>query len=117
MTEHIAAVRPPARLDCHVRFAGHRHTTNCWSTKPPGVTHHASVWSEGRDWQCTCGSWGAAQPGYMGYESHIESVLRVHEAAASELLVLLETGPWTNRQRGLIASQLEDVRQRRARAF
>lgn len=108
---------PHARLDCKVRYSGHRHAQGCWTAKPPGTTHHASVWSENRDWQCTCGSWGSASPGYMGYELHIESVLRVEEGAASELMLLLETGPWTNRQRGLVASQLEEIRQRRANAF
>lgn len=108
---------PSARLDCEVRYRGHRHGSSCWTAKPPGTVHHASVWAEGRDWQCTCGSWGACQPGYMGYEDHIESILREMERSANDLLALFENGPWTNRQRGIVGAQVEEIRQRIASAF
>ena len=108
---------PKAVLACVVRYYGHRHTTNCWWVPKEGATHHASVWSEGRDWQCTCGAWGAADPSYMGYENHIEHVLRAMEQSANELLKLIEEGPWTSRQRGLVTAQIEAIRQRMAKAF
>lgn len=104
-----------ARLDCKVQYRGHRHGQSCWTAKPEGTTHHANVWSEGRDWQCTCGSWGAAEPGHLGYEMHIEEVLRVTEQAANDLLRII--GSLDLRIRTPHVGEIEDIRQRLARAF
>lgn len=65
---------PKAELRCKVRYRGHEHGSGCWGMSDQ-LTHHRMVYAEGRDFQCTCGVWGAAEPGYMGYQWHLESLI------------------------------------------
>ena len=68
----------------------HEHGQGCWGMSDT-LTHHRSVFVPGRDFQCACGVWGSAEPGYMGYQWHLESVIeeQAKSAVTPELLAVV----------------------------
>lgn len=86
MAEPLAiAEHEEAIIRCKVTARRHQHGQGCWGM-PSALTHHELVYTEGQDFTCSCGVWGSAEPGYLGYQWHLRTVIerqaaRVHEVA------------------------------------